>query len=418
MRRTLVAALAVGSVVLAGCSDTASRSEQPKPVEPPPVELAVDQPTADPVKIGVIASLSGEGSDSLLGAEGTQVAAYRLELGGQPVDLEVVDDLGTAKGARAAVEQLVNARVAGIVAATNGDHLLPALKTAAAADTAVVLPYLRTDAKLPSTSWVTGPSTESVAQALDQAMAAHGLSRPFVVTADGVTAPGVQAAAHAGYTSANLDSVVDRVRRAAKQGTIDSAVIAGSAASQAAVVSRLQGAVTELPLVLTPQALSPTFAEQLQESDGTTAAQFVTVGVDATDTTTLTRGDRADAVASYFSALRLLSDSPDAEDLFNSVPFEEVAEGADTASHDAVVALVTAAVEAGSGSAPDVTAALPGLHVSTDDGLAGPALDFSQQQALPADEVVELNATSQDPGVRPGLDNSHLFWFAAPTRSG
>ena len=89
---------------------------------------------------------AGHGVDQT--AEGTQVAAYRLDLGGQPVTLEVADDQGTEDGARAAVEQLVNARVSGIVAATTGDHVLPALADAAAADTAVLLPYLRTDADL------------------------------------------------------------------------------------------------------------------------------------------------------------------------------------------------------------------------------------------------------------------------------
>jgi ABC-type branched-subunit amino acid transport system substrate-binding protein len=424
VRRTLIAAVAIGGLsaaALSGCTEqTEPTQEAGRPVQQPPVELTVDEPMADPVRIGVIATLSsdpGQGADALLPAEGAQVAAYRLDLGGQPVTLEVADDQGTAEGAREAVEQLVNARVSGIVAATTGDHVVPALADAAAADTPVLLPYLRTDAELPEGAWLTGPTAEAVGSVLADAMAEDDLADPFVITADGVPTTGIDAAAQVDHDGTDTDALVGRLRRAARSGDVDSAVIAASAPTQAQIVSRLQGSVSELPLVLTPEALSPAFAEQLQDANGTTAAQFVTAGVDASDTATLTTGERADAVASYFAALRLLSQT-EALDLFDSVPFAEVATGADTASHDAVVALVTAAVEAGSSEPSDVLAAIEGLQVDAADGLAGPALDFSSARALPADAVVELNATSQDPGVRPSGDAAALYWFAVPDKTG
>ncbi len=418
MRRTRIAALAVGGVVLgaalSACSEEAEPAPQASPVEQPPVELTVEEPTADPVTIGVIATLSsapGQGADVLEPAEGAQVAAYRLELGGQSVTLEVADDQGTEAGARAAVEELVNSRVSGIVAATTGDHVLPALEDAAAADTAVLLPYLRSDATLPSGAYLTGPTAPAVDRALSDAMAADDLTAPFLVTADGVPAPDLETAGRAEYADGNTDAVLRALARAVKQDGVDSAVIAASAPSQAQLVSRLQGSLTDLPLVLTPEALSPDFAEQLQDAEGTIAAQFVTAGVDASDATTLTNGEQADAVASFFSALRMMSGS-ERLDLFDSVPYAEVATGADTASHDAVIALVTAAVEAGSTAPADVAGALEGLQVDASDGLAGPTLDFTATEALPADAVVELNATSQDPGVRPSDGTGSLFWFA------
>lgn len=421
MRRPLIAGLALGSLLLAGCSDSDEPASPGEPVAQPPVELAVEEPTDDPVRIGVLATLGsapGQGSDALVPAEGAQVAAYRLDLGGQPVELEVVDDGGTEEGAREAVSQLVDSGVSGIVAATSGDHVLGALEDAAAADTAVLLPYLRTDQELPEGAWLTGPSAQAVGEAMAAALADDGLQSPFVVTADGVTVPGLDASDQASFDGADTDAVVDQIRRAARGQAVDSAVIAGSATSQARLVSRLQGVVTDLPLLLTPEALSPVFGEELQASEGTTAAQFVTVGVDSSDTTTLTSGERGDAVAAYFSALRLLSDREGSQDLFASVPFSEVAGGADTLSHDAVVALVAAATRAGSTEPAEVRSTLTGLQVDTSDGLAGPALDFSQAAALPADAVVELNATNQDPGVRPGVGASSLFWFAVPAATG
>lgn len=418
MRRTLVAALAGGVIAatLTGCSEDAAPEPQGSPVEQPPVELEVEQPTAEPVTLGVIATLSsdpGQGADVLTPAEGTQVAAYRLELGGQPVELRVADDRGTEEGARAAVEELVNARVSGIVAATTGDHLLPALDDAAAAETAVLLPYVRDAEGLPAGAWLTGPTESAVGDALSAAMADADLAKPFLVTGDGVTLPGVDAVGEAAYAEGDSDAVVTAVKQAVRRDGADSVVIAASAPSQAQLVSRLQGAVTELPLVLSPEALSPDFADQVEDAQGTTSARFVTAGVDASDATTLTSGERADAVASYFSALRMMSDT-ERLDLFDSVPFAEVATGADTASHDAVVALVTAAVEAGSAAPADVLASLDGLQVDAGDGVVGPALDFSATEALPAEAVVELNATNQDPGVRPSDGTASLFWFAAP----
>lgn len=422
MRLGLVGAVTAGGLLLAGCTSEgqAATPAAGRPATVAPVELTVSQPTDEPVRIGLLVTLSavpGQGSDVLPAAEGAQVAAYRLDLGGQQVELEVVDDRGTVAGARAAVEELVNARVSGIVAATTGEHVLPALEDASAAGTAVLLPYLRTGRDLPSGSFVTGPTAAAVGAALEATMKARGLARAFVVTADGVEAPGVQGVERAVFDGSDTESVTARVRRAARDGAVDSVVVAGSAASQARLVSRLQGTVEDLPVVLTPEALSPVFADQLQAADGTTAARFVTVGVDASDTTTLRSGARADAAASYFAALRMLSEQADARDLFGSVPFAEVAEDADTSSHDAVVALAAAASEAGSTSPAAVQDALADLALDHGDGLAGAALDFSSANALDADAVVELNATEQDPGVRPGLDAGNLFWFAVPTAS-
>ena len=54
------------------------------------------------------------------------------------------------------------------------------------------------------------------------------------------------------------------------------------------------------------------------------------------------------------------------------------------------------------------------------DGLAGPALDFGDDRALPPASVVALRAIGQDPGVRPvagsgGTPGGRLFWFADDT---
>jgi hypothetical protein len=104
-------------------------------------------------------------------------------------------------------------------------------------------------------------------------------------------------------------------------------------------------------------------------------------------------------------------------DFFDDEPFETVSSAADVRSHDAVVALVSAAAAAKSTDPGDVRDALATLQLDHDSGLAGPALDFSSSSAVSADAVVPLQATTQDPGLRPigAEETQRLYWFESPT---
>lgn len=415
-------ALALAALVLvAGCTDDEKeepRTERAPGPEPAPVELAGTR-VSEPLRIGLLVTASsapGQGADLLSAAAGAQVAAERLRLGGIDIELDVIDDKGTSGGARRAVETLVSDGVAGIVAATTGDHLVPALRDASAAGVAVLAPYLRTEETAPEGVWLTGPTNANVDDALRAALDEIGASAPLVATGDGVEV-GIMREESVDLADTTPAQVVRAVRSGARGAAgIDAVVVGGSVASQAEVVAALQGELPDVPVVLTPDALSPDFAETLSDAGGTPADELVSVGVDAGDTTTLGQDERADAVASYFSALRLLAGDPAARDLFDTAAFADVAGGADTASHDAVVALAVAAGEAGSTDAAAVRDALDGLEVAPSDGLAGPALDFADATALPTDAVVPLHATTQDPGVRPASTTATitLRWFAVP----
>jgi hypothetical protein len=179
----------------------------------------------------------------------------------------------------------------------------------------------------------------------------------------------------------------------------------------------VQGENVQVPVLLTPDALSPVFASTLVELDGTLAGGLTTVGPDSADVAAMAPGAEGQALSAYFAALRATAGDPDVEDFFDGEPFSSVSGTADTRSHDAVVALVTAAAEAGSGSPEAVTRALGGLTVTRADGLAGPELDFSAPSALADGSVTALQASTQSPGVRPAptAPEPQLFWFAAPT---
>ena len=427
-RRQGVAAAAVAlGLVLGACSGSEGQDDQPAagPAEPAggaPAEVALpalaEAVPDEPVRVGLLVTLRsepGEGQDLVAAAEGAAVAAYRLRLGGADVELEVVDDQGTTQGATEAVQEMLDAEVAGIVAATRGEHLDDALVTATDAGTPVLLPYDRSGA-LPTGAFATGPSATAVDRALLAGMEADGLERPYVLSADGVEADGV-GSADAAAVGQDVDGAVEAVAAAFDEGRVDSVLVAAAASTQARVVAVLQGAAPQVPVVLTPEALSPAFADGLAESSGTTAGAFLSAGPDAGDATTLAPGERAESASVFFAALRMAAGDPASTDLFDAAPFAEVASGADTASHDAVVALAAAVREAGSTEAGDVLSALSGLQVGPADGLAGPGLDFGSDQALPAEAVVVLRATGQDPGVRPAPRDAdpRLFWFAADT---
>lgn len=405
------------ALALAGCSGDDDTPQGPRPAAVALKDLKVD----GDLRIGLLVTLDsapGQGDALLPAASGAQVAVERLTLGGSKVSLDVQDDRGTADGAVQAIERFVADGVGGIVVASTGDHLDDALAAASKAGVPVIAPYLRDADGLPAGVWLTGPDDRGVAAATQRALDADKLLDPFVITADGVSAPVDGLEGSAGTD--RPERVVAQVRTAVKEQRADSVVVAAAPETQASIVAGLQGALPDLPIVLTPEALTPVFATRLVDDGGTPADELTSVGLDATDATTLAQGPQADAAAAYFTALRLMADDPDATDVFGSTPFAQVADGADIASHDAVIALATAAASAGSVAPADVEKALDGLTVEAADGLAGPALDFSTPVALDQSDVVALISTSQDPGVRPAVAGADpgLHWFAIPVEQG
>ena len=150
--------------------------------------------------------------------------------------------------------------------------------------------------------------------------------------------------------------------------------------------------------------MSPTFPAALTKAGGSLADPLLSVGLDDGDAAALEATDAGRAMAAYFSGLQLAAGDPATKDLQGDRPFAEVAPTADVSSHDAVVALVRAAVVAKSTDPAKVGEALPGLRLGTADGLAGPPLDFASTEAVADDAVVALASTPVSPGVRPPSD--------------
>jgi hypothetical protein len=303
--------------------------------------------------------------------------------------------------------------------ATEGDHVGDALSAASELGVPVLLPYADDLTAPPEGVWTTGADAAQVSTALAAALEPAGVSRPAVVDAGG-TAVDVDAAGTIKLRpGADLGEVVSRAARLARSAAgADSVVVSGPAELQAQVVTALQERDLALPVFLTGDAVSPVFSAALEESGGTLSMPLTTAGLDTDDVAALDPGSKGAAVSAYLAALRVTAEDGDVTDYFDDEEFETVAGAADARSHDAVVALVTAAAAAGSADPAEVRQALGGLTADQGDGLAGPALDFTASPSAVADDaVVSLQATTQDPGLRPvNLEGApRLYWFETPS---
>jgi len=428
-RRLLFAGIAVLVVAAVVAAVLVVRSLTAAPAEAVPATVPVPVTVAhvpDGTKIGVVVTLGdGEGSEWNQAAQGAVVAQRRLALGGTDVQLVTRNDGGSAEGAKKAVGELVQDGVAGIVVASSGGHVTAAAAAAADAGVPVVLPY----ADHTADSWSTAPAADSVTAAMQRALgsadspllvdlgggAPAGLEVAHVLTAGStdVSALATTVAQRTGAVQPDEDAAAD-----APAVDSDAVVVSGSAARQGAFVAALQAADVTVPVVLTPDATSPAFGAALEDAGGSLSGTFRTAGVATDDATALNADSAGRAMSAFLGGVRIVAKDPDAKNLTGDQAFSAVASAADSRSHDAVIALVHAVGAARSTSPEAVTDALAKASLGVDDGIAGPALDFRDQQALGSDATV-LAASAQALGLRPASSSTaSLVWFADTTDSG
>ncbi|WP_248703996.1 hypothetical protein [Curtobacterium sp. MWU13-2055] len=407
-----IAVLLVAAVVAAVLTFRAFGSSTPAEAVSAtvPVKITVAHVPAK-TTIGVIVTLGdGEGSEWNEAAQGALVAERRLALGGTDVALVTKNDGGTAAGGTAAVDALAKSGVAGIVVASSGSHVSGALTAAAAKGIPVVLPY----APAEKDSWSTAPAAGSISTAMTTALG--DADAPLLVDLGGGAPAGLRVAHvldgdDTADTAALATTVAERTGATsneedadADEKTVtpdsDAVVVSGSAQRQGAFVAALQAENVTVPVVLTPDATSPAFGAALVEAGGSLSGAFRTVGVATDDARALASDAGGRAMSAFLGGVRVLAGDQDAENLTGDQPFSAVAGAADSRSHDAVIALVRAVGSARSVEPTDVTDALAALDLDADAGIAGPALDFTRQQALGTPATV-LAASAQQLGLRP-----------------
>lgn len=390
--------------------------------------IAVPQSRKMPalVTIGVIYSSVGQGSDWYRPANGAVIAEYRLKLGLTKVAVTAIDDHGDATQASAAVNQLIADGASGIVIASEGAHLNDALGIASSAQIPVILPY---DAPktLPPGVWTTAPTQADLADSLTRAFHRLKATSPLLIEADGEHIPMTKSRARVAYTGSNAEDIKAEVTSLAARGQIDSIVISGSARSQAVLAGLIQAVPHyRSPILLMPHALSPVFATDLLRAyHGTLNASLAALGISTGQIAALSQTQAGEQAAAFYNGVTMAATAPKSSTAavlaLDGQPLSAAdLMSADTASHDAVVALVDAIHAANSVVPREVLRTLRSLSLELDDGLAGPGLSFKTPHALHASSVVLMNATPENPHlVRLGNSPQSegpvpLFWFATP----
>lgn len=409
------AALLLGSSLAAcvGGDQSSSDAADAEPYRQTEAGLSSPLLESTPMTIGVVVGpVEGAGAEYRPLVEGATLAAYRFRLSSGRINLVAVLDDGTPSGALDAVESLLDEGVSAILVASHGDeHLTDAIDAAHAADTAVISLYSPIGDQ---DAWSIAPDTTAVDEALVRILSEENATKPYVVTAATHHAP--MDGARVG-TITEMDGTADAIAAAIEAREVDSVVVSGSAAVESALVnaleSRLDGA--QIPILLTPEAQTPSFARSVVTA-GASEGRLITVGTPSTDVIALSPDASGSAASAFFSAMRLAAGDESCTNVFKDGTCAESIRDADTASHDAVVALVRAAEAADSVEPSAVRDALSTLTVNISNGLVGPPLDFRNRSALPSSALKRLRASTSDPGLRPvapeGTASSSLFWFA------
>lgn len=380
-------------------------------------------------RIGVVLTFgsgSASGAQWNQAAQGAVVARERLEDGGTPVELVTEGDGGTAEGARDAVAALAADGVSGIVIATEGGPATAAARAAADAGLPSILPYAPAPDGVEG-AWSTAPAAEETAAAVESLL--EGRENVLLVSSRGESGLQLDTAQSLPFAAGDdADALAADVafrsgvpgapdpdgsgQPPAPADAVDAVVLDAAPAEQAALVTAMQSLNVQVPLVLTPDAVSPAFATALAERGGTASGQLATVGGRWGDAIALQQDPPGRAMSAFLTALRLAASDDSVANLTDDAPFRTMAEAADVRSHDAVVAFALASAAAGSAEPADVSTVLSTVVLAPGNGGAGPELDFASPQAFDQ-PLSPAYAAQQDLGLRPSDGSAGaLLWIS------
>lgn len=440
-RRRLMILVSAGAIlVVAGTialTGTLNRPDEASVAVTVPVALQADGLPKN-FSIGIVLTLgqSGEpGSEYNRAAQGAVVATQRFAQGGAAVTLLAQNDSGSVDGARAAVETLADQGVAGVIVTSTGPQAQAAASAAEERGLPVIVPYA--DVADPGqATWTTAPSAASVEAAVHTAL--QGKTRVLLVDDGGSVPASVtvsQALSLTGFDDVSAlaqEAAIqtgDQLRPTAEDAPADAeatrvaepadavVVVAATPQRLARLIQALQARNVSVPLIMPNGATAPAFASTLAELDGDGSGQLVSIAADGGDTAALQQDAQGRGMSAFLSAVRLTSGNSDVMNVTADAPFAADAWAADSHSHDSVIALVRAGALAGSADPLKVGAALSTLSLGPDEGLAGPALDFSRSAALSVEPLL-VYASPQDLGLRPADEAApRLIWMPAPAGS-
>lgn len=394
---TIVAALiAVGAGI---CYFTSE--EPPAPYASSALGITIPN-MAGPVDVGVIVSYTGDNAQGTgwdRSAEGANVAAWRIAQSGGQVRLHLVSDKGSEQGAKDAIRELTSKGVVAAIAATEGTHIKALSAEAANANLPLVFPYTSPD-QTSDELWSMAPDNAQMKKVLETTLTRRGLKKPFLIQPAGqqLQLGGDSLLFGPGTAQATAEGAVAKI----EQAQADAVVLAGNAKDLATLFVTLRERNIQLPIVTTTAGQNPIFMDDLVKS-GVSVGDLSTIGTPTPDIIAFQASRQGAGASSFVQAAGIMARDYDQKSLDASQEFHLVAPYADARSHDALIFIVRAAVQATQKSIP-MKDALASTSMTVEDGLVGAELDFSTQSANTWEGRVAVQATATPTRVP-------LAWF-------
>ncbi|WP_394262792.1 ABC transporter substrate-binding protein [Trueperella sp.] len=375
--------------------------------------LPIEAKVPDGLKVGVVYSLTGDPlveSSYLRSAEGMQVANYRLAEGGSDIEIIPVDDRGTVEGAQRAVDDLENQGVGAIIVGTAGPHTSAIADAARGAGIPAIFPYEADAVSTADGVWTMGANKTTAANMLGKELTDRGYAENLVIDFDGSLAD-IPNAKYMTYDE-NTDFVElgDEIFQVFmdEELNLDAIVINGPSTFESNILSEIQSRAITVPVFFTNHADAPAFIDRLR-SEGVLFGDFTTLGLPSVDMVALKADRSGGAAAVFFTAIRLMDDAG-MRNLLDEATFAESKDYADGLSHDALVAIASAAADAKSVEPADIEQSLTGLEITTADGTVLGTTTFGAT-GVESELMSVLRASTQDPNLRES-STPLMFWFA------
>lgn len=374
-----------------------------------PVTLTAEG-EAKQASLGLIVTIgneNAEGSEWKDAASGAKVALERFNRSGARISLLTEDDRGTAEGAVQAVESLAQQKVSGIILASQGQHLEPALRKAEELGIPLILPY----AESAHSAWSLKPSEES----LTQLVVSHNNFAHKVIRIDQQDFPGLDIPAEENITinsTTDFNKLTEEISQlTAKVGDSATIFLNTDSYMQARIASALHESGNRAQILLGYEATSPAFSQAFMKDKNSAVLNALSIGYKTDDSVALQTDGQGRSMSAYLQMVKILAESPDATNALGDQKFSEIALAADSRSHDATVALIRAIEKAGSTDPKAVKKAMPRLELAASDGITGPSLNFSQPYAVTTDPLL-LSPTVGDINLRITEDSSYtpIIW--------
>ncbi|RRC94466.1 ABC transporter substrate-binding protein [Schaalia canis] len=375
--------------------------DNPEPYASSPLGITIPNMT-EAVDVGVIVSYTednAQGSGWDRSAEGANVAAWRIAQSGGQVRLHLVSDKGTAQGAKDAIRELTSKGVVAAIAATEGTHIKALTAEAASVDLPLVFPYASPD-ELSGELWSMAPDNVQMKKVLETTLTRRGLKKPFLIQPAGhqLQLGGDSLVFGPGTAKATAEGAVAKIEEA----QADVIILAGNAKDLATLFITLRERNIQLPIVTTTAGQNPIFMDELVKS-GVSVGDLSTIGTPTPDIIAFQASRQGAGASSFVQAAGIMARESDQKSLDASQEFHLVAPYADARSHDALISIVRAAVQATQKSIP-MKDALASTSMTVEDGLVGAELDFSTQSANTWEGRVAVQATATPTRVP-------LAWF-------